>query len=161
MLVLLFMYLYYLFKSGFVFVGRMIFPSWCWFTALRLWRGKNSPWDKTAMMMIMMVVVVVMLMLVDSIEALKREELALRHFLYVGTKLTTYRRFWGNYFSCSTNTTNWKKSTHIIVTALRAVICIKFWAHLDTEKVEKKIQFNFKKKVNLYLEDFHAICKIY
>ena len=29
------------------------------------------------------------LMLVHSIQALKREELALRHFLYIGTKLRT------------------------------------------------------------------------
>ena len=43
------------------------------------------------------------LMLVHSVEALKREELSLGHFLYVRTKLGT-EDLRENSFSCSTNT---------------------------------------------------------
>ena len=65
------------------------------------------------------------LVLVDSIEALKREELALRHFLYIGTKLRTEDLGRIPLVFRPTPQIE-KKSTHIIVAAVRASICVKF-----------------------------------
>ena len=66
------------------------------------------------------------LVLVDSIEALKREELALRHFLYIGTKLRTEDLGRIPLVFRPTPQIEKKKSTHIIVAAVRASICVKF-----------------------------------
>ena len=64
------------------------------------------------------------LVLVDSIEALKREELTLRHLLNSGKKLTTEDL--GGVPLVVRPTSQIEKSTHIIVTAARFSICIKF-----------------------------------
>ena len=75
-------------RSWFVSVGQMIHPSRCFFVCICVsffvfalpiqeWICVCRADDLSK------------LVLVDSIEALKREELALRHFLYIGTKLRT------------------------------------------------------------------------
>ena len=79
------------------------------------------------------------LMLVHSVEALKREELSLGHFLYVRTKLGT-EDLRENSFSCSTNTnTNWRKNQLTSSSLQSEPASVSSFEHTWTQRRWKRI----------------------